>query len=245
MAINRSNPDHPTTVPLGAEEIEAVKYARRGIIKAMQHLVSLTQHPNPSQARQAIELLFQYGLANRQQQYDFVTGQPIDAGNANISISLNKVELRLAEVMQNLPPELAFEAAAFIEKIENYAQGINLNIIDGELIEEIEQGPPCKCGCGGHTQKLKSHSGGKKRGEWADFIHGHHFKRSVTGPRIPPHEIMRMKAAGQWPPRDSSGELVYGTDKKKLSAAERKAKIKAKREQRIEDVAKRPQEDFL
>jgi hypothetical protein len=231
---HQSLPDHPSQVHLGAEEVEAIKIAKRALPEAMRNLVQLTRSRNPSQARQAIEVLFSMGLANRQQQFDIATHEPAEkqGGDTNINLTLNKVEVRLTELIQNMPPDLQVEFAELVERIEQRAVDINMPIIDGidMTFEEAEQGPPCACGCGEFVKRLRSNTTRGKKGDWADFVHGHQLRGHMTHTRHPPLEIARLKQAGLWPPKDVEGNITVGFDKNKSSAAkDKKNRIKARK----------------
>jgi hypothetical protein len=156
---------------LASDEVEALKIGRKGLAPAMRNLVILTHHPNPSQQRQAIELLFKHTMADRnlQMQADGTIGPAGSGGEINITI--NKVDARLLEIMDNMPPHLKAKWGILMEELEDWALQNDIEVFEGEVVEELEM-PTCECGCGAPVNK------GKR------FVKGHHFKKSVSSERV-------------------------------------------------------------
>lgn len=156
---------------LAAEEVEALKVGRKAIVPAMRNLAVLIHHPNPSQQRQAIELLMKYTMADRNQQMQADGSFGPAGGGGDVNITINKVDMRLLEVMDELPPHLKGKWASVLEEIEEYALQNEIEVYEGEVLDPVHL-KTCECGCGAPVNK------GKR------FVKGHHFKKHVSSPRV-------------------------------------------------------------
>ena len=154
-------------VGLDAVEVQAIRKARAGVVQAVERLVQLTQHSNPSQARQAIELLLKFGLADRQQQID-MKGGTIAGAQQNFTVNINKVDVKLLEVIDHMPPHIKAKAAQLFAEIEEYATNSDMDIFEGAVIEQ----KTCKCGCGQSIAEDKT------------WVRGHHLKKHVAEGKI-------------------------------------------------------------
>lgn len=158
---------------LAADEVEALKIGRKALTPAMRNLAILIHHPNPSQSRQAIELLLKYTMADRnlQMMADGTIGPAGGNVGGDVNITINKVDARLLEVMDDMPPHLKGKWAMLMEELEDWATNSGIEVFEGEVIDGIDM-PTCECGCGAPVNK------GKR------FVKGHHFKKSVSSPRV-------------------------------------------------------------
>lgn len=152
---------------LAAEEVEALKVGRKALVPAMRNLAVLIHHPNPSQQRQAIELLLKHTMADRnlQMQADGTIG-PAGGVAGDLNITINKVDARLLEVMDNMPPHLLAKWASLMEELEDYAIKNEIEVFEGEVLDPVHL-KTCECGCGAPVNE------GKR------FVKGHHFRKSV------------------------------------------------------------------
>lgn len=165
---------------LAADEVEALRVGRKALTPAMRNLAILIHHPNPSQQRQAIELLLKYTMADRnlQMMADGTIG-PAGGGVAgDLNITINKVDARLLEVMDELPPHLKGKWGQLMEEIEDYAVHNGIEVFEGEVLDPIDV-KTCECGCGAPVKPDKR------------FVKGHHFRKSV-----PQSERVRELQAG-------------------------------------------------
>lgn len=153
---------------LAAEEVEALKVGRKALVPAMRNLAVLIHHPNPSQQRQAIELLLKHTMADRnlQMQADGTIGPAGGGVGGDLNITINKVDARLLEVMDDLPPHLKGKWGQLMEEIEDYAINNGIEVFEGEVLDPVHL-KTCECGCGAPVNPDKR------------FVKGHHFRKSV------------------------------------------------------------------
>lgn len=158
---------------LASEEVEALKVGRKALVPAMRNLAVLIHHPNPSQQRQAIELLLKHTMADRnlQMMADGTIGPAGGGASGDLNITINKVDARLLEIMDNMPPHLLAKWGALMEELEEFAISSGIEVFEGEVIESVDV-PTCECGCGAPVNK------GKR------FVKGHHFKKHVSSDRV-------------------------------------------------------------
>ena len=165
-------PDNKTN--LSGQEVEALKIARKALPAVMRNLVLLCHSPSESQRRQAMELLLKYTMADRNLQLmaDGTIGPAGGNVGGDLNITINKVDARLLEVMEDLPPRLMVKWAEVMQEIEEYAVSNEIEIFEGEVVEEIGADKVCACGCGTPIQKTST---------WAK---GHHFKAHVSSDKV-------------------------------------------------------------
>lgn len=155
---------------LSAQEVDALKIGRKFLPQAIKNLVLLCNHPNPSQQRQAIELLLRHTMADRnlQMQADGTIGPANGAIGGDLNITINKIDMRLLEIMENLPPQLMVKWATLMDEIEQHALSTDLEIFEGTVLSDDIK--TCACGCG---TPVKS--------KW---VRGHQFKAHVATDKI-------------------------------------------------------------
>jgi hypothetical protein len=164
---------------LDASEIEAIRFARASAADIIKGLIVIaTTSKSESQRRQASEVVLKYALADREQQFN-VDGKPV-AGTTVANISMTKVDLQFNVAMEKLPPMEKVKVAEALEILERFSAQENIELIEGE-VKEVELGPKCKCGCGGHVKMITS---GPKRGQYATWIQGHHLRKHVAAPEV-------------------------------------------------------------
>jgi hypothetical protein len=175
-------------VRLNAEEVQTLQLVRRNMPSVVKNLIMIAQSdPNPTKRIQAAEILLKYGLADRNLQMlaDGSIGGANDKNGAGLNITINKIDARLLDIMEQIPPQLKMEFAIVMDKIEKYASSNEIEIFDGDKI--IEDKPNlCACGCGTPVKNK--------------FVKGHHFKRDSQSPKqirareLGPKEIADRKA---------------------------------------------------